>query len=322
MPRLLITEQDDGRKKRRSIDVTKNGAVGAFIHPEDERTRRQLEAIPGFSAVVKAFLRVGLERIVHGVSMAEKIRLGPDQLPDLYHRIKPVCARLDITEPEFYLEMNPAPNAYTTGDTRTFLTITSGLVEYLDSDELNAVLAHECGHIACRHVLYHTMAALLLQGSMFSAFTAPFTKPMQLALLYWQRRSELSADRAAAAALGSGGPVVETMIRLSGGPKSVTGAVNIDAYAAQADAYDEMLASTWDSLLQGMAVMNHSHPFAAVRVREIRHWAAGDKFNRLCHALAKNERQRRCPACGVFSEPTWKFCRECCAQLPERKEIL
>lgn len=297
-----------------------DAVVRAFIHPEDERARRQLEAIPGFSTAVKAFLRVGLEHMVHGLSMAGKIRLGPKQLPDLYGRLKPVCARLDIAEPEFYLEMNPAPNAYTTGDTRTFLTITSGLVEYLDSDELDAVIAHECGHIACRHVLYHTMAQLLLQGSLFTTLTAPFTKPMQLALLYWQRRSELSADRAAAAALGSGESVVETMVRLSGGPKSITGAVDIDAYAAQADAYDEMLSSTWDSLLQSMAVMNQSHPYAAVRVREIRHWAGGAEFDRLTAALNENERARRCPACQAFTEKMWKFCRECGAEIRNRKE--
>lgn len=294
--------------------------VRAFIHPEDERARRQLEAIPGFSTAVKAFLRVGLERIVHGLSMAEKIRLGPEQLPHLYERLKPVCARLNVAEPEFYLEMNPQPNAYTTGDTRTFLTITSGLVEYLDGDELDAVIAHECGHIACRHVLYHTMASVLLQGSLFCTVTAPFTKPMQLALLYWQRRSELSADRAAAVALGSAQPVVETMIRLSGGPKSITANVNIEAYSAQADAYDEILGSTWDSFLQGVAIMNQSHPFAAIRVREIRNWACGPEFGPLAEALARNEQAHRCPACGAFVEDGWKYCQACGTPLATGKE--
>ena len=285
--------------------------VRAFIHPEDERARRQLEAVPGFSAAVKAFLKVGVERYEHGTSMAGKIRLGPDQLPHLYHRLPPLCARLGIAEPEFYLEMNPAPNAHTTGDTRTFLTVTSGLVEYLDQEEFDAVLAHECGHVACRHVLYHTMAALLLQGASFSALTSMFTLPMQLALLYWQRRSELSADRAAAAVLGGAAPVVGTMVRLSGGPKSVTGGVNIDAYAAQADAYDEMLSSTWDGMLQGWAVMAQAHPFAAVRVREIRDWAGRTGFDGLARALVENENARRCARCGAYRQSEWKFCQHC-----------
>lgn len=129
-----------------------------FIHPEDEAARRNLEAIPGFSSILKSFLRMGVEQLLHGLNMANKIRLSEAQLPDLYKRLPPICAKLGITEPEFYLEMNPVPNAYTFGDTRIFLTVTSGLLEYLDDDEIEAVIAHECGHIACRHVLYHTMA--------------------------------------------------------------------------------------------------------------------------------------------------------------------
>jgi len=43
--------------------------------------------------------------------------------------------------------MNPLPNGYTFSDTRVFVTVTSGLPEYLDEDEVQAVIAHECGHI-------------------------------------------------------------------------------------------------------------------------------------------------------------------------------
>ena len=272
--------------------------VARFIHPEDERARRHLEAIPGFATSVKAFLKVGAERMFHGLNMASKIRLGPNQLPELYGRLGPICRRMGILEPEFYLEMNPMPNAYTFGDTRLFIAVTSGLLEYMDTDELDAVLAHECGHIACRHVLYHSMVGLLLEASQKSEITSFLTKPMMYALLYWQRRSELSADRAAATAMGSPMPTIEAMIRLAGGPRSITDAVNIDAYAAQADAYDELLESTWDSLLQSYLVMGFSHPFAAVRVREIRHWAGGAEFEALANALRENERGQYCPVCG------------------------
>lgn len=210
--------------------------VHQFIHPDDERARRQLEGIPGFAAAVKTFPKIAYERVLYGLNMADKIRRGPEQLPELYGRLRPIRARLGIAEPEFYLEMNPEPNAYTFGDTRVTLTNTSGLVEHLDGGELGGVLAHECGRIACRHVLYHTMASLLLQGAALSGIAALRTQPMQLALLCWQRRSELSADCAAAPALGLPTPLVETMIRRAGGSKAITGGVNIRAGAAQADA--------------------------------------------------------------------------------------
>ena len=120
-----------------------------FIHPEDAAALRTLEGIPGFPALVKKFLQIGLEQMQYGVNMASAIRLSPTQLPHLYNHLPPICQRLGIAEPEFYLQMDPMPNAWTFGDTKIYITMTSGLVELLNDEELDAVLAHECGHILC-----------------------------------------------------------------------------------------------------------------------------------------------------------------------------
>jgi len=285
-----------------------------FIHPEDEAARRQLEAIPGFASVLKVVLRIGLEQYYHGTNMANKIRLSPKQLPDLYKRLPPICAKLGIEEPEFYLEMDPNPNAYTYGDTRVFLTITSGLVEYLDDNELDAVIAHECGHIVCRHVLYHTMGSLLLKGVSGLGITGNLLYPLQLGLLYWSRRSEYSADRAAAAVMCSPEPVVETMIRLAGGPKALTDEVDVEEFANQAKAYETLKENSWDRVLQILAIMNQSHPFHAVRLREIRKWAQGDVFQRIADAISK-ENSQNCPRCKKPVSEDWTFCKHCAYKL-------
>lgn len=290
-------------------------SVHEFIHPADEQARRQLESVPGFSTAMKAFLRIGPEQLFHGLNMANQVRLGPNQLPELYRKLPPICRRLGIEEPEFYLEMNPAPNAHTFGDSRTLLTVTSGLLEHMDDDEVESVIAHECGHIACRHVLYHTMARLLLQGAAMFQMTAIFTTPVRLALLYWIRRSELSADRASAVAASSAKPVVESMIRLAGGPKRLTGGIDVDAYAAQADAYDDLLEGKWDRLLQGAVAMQQTHPFTAVRVREIRQWAVGEDFERLAADARERAAAPACPQCGHAREAAWQFCQTCGAKL-------
>lgn len=282
-----------------------------FIHPEDETARRNMEAVSGFSAAVKAFLKVGMEQYFHGVNMATKIRLSEKQLSELYAKLPPICKKMGITEPEFYLEMNPAPNAYTFGDTKIFLTITSGLVEYLDDNELEAVIAHECGHILCRHVLYHTMANMLKAGADMFGLLGVFTTPVQLALYYWSRKSELSADRAAAVVTGSAQAVVETMIRLSGGPKSITGKVNIEEYASQANAYDALQENKWDKALQTYAVAFQDHPFSSVRTREILKWCKTDQFSRLITNITKQESGTVCPHCLKPIEREWKFCKHC-----------
>ena len=60
--------------------------------------------------------------------------------------------------------MDPNPNAWTFGDTKIFITITSGLVDMMTEEELDAVIAHECGHILCHHVLYHSIAHYVMDG--------------------------------------------------------------------------------------------------------------------------------------------------------------
>jgi len=290
-----------------------------FIHPEDKAAQDQLTSIPIFLSCVKMFMKMGLEQMMHGSNLAEKILLGPNQLPTIYNHVPPVCERLGIDIPEVYLEMTPFPNAYTYGDTRPFLVVTSGLIEWMEEEELHAVVAHECGHIVCRHTLYHTMASVLTKiGPKIFGPLAAVSLPVQLALLRWVRRSELSADRAAAAVLGNPKPVVETMIRLAGGPKAITKDVNIDLYLKQADAYDRLQESSWDRLLQTWAVLTKDHPFASVRAREIMRWSETDHFQRLAQTLREEtEAGVHCPKCGAHVKANWKFCSACGTPNPQ-----
>lgn len=254
-----------------------------FTHPEDRAALEKLRAIPLFPACVKAFMKYLPERTLHGLNMAQKIRFSPRQLPKIYRHLPPACKALNIAEPEFYLELNPNPNAYTYGDKRVFVTVTSGLIDALEEDEIYAVVAHECGHIACQHVLYRTMAIfLIMAGERIFGPLSVLSIPVQVGLLYWFRRSELSADRAAAFATGGSKMVVNTMIRLAGGPKSMTSAVDVDLYMAQSKAYDKLVAeSGWDQVLQGLVVATMTHPFPSVRAREITRWCDSPEFAKL-----------------------------------------
>ncbi len=285
-----------------------------FIHPEDAAALRQLESIPGFPALVKKFYALGYEQLYYGTNMASNIRLSAKQLPELYRHLPPICARLGIPEPEFYLEMNPMPNAYTFGDTHIFITMTSGLVEMLGDDELDAVLAHECGHILCHHVLYHNLANLLVNGADALGILGMFTAPIKYALLYWQRKSELSCDRAGAV-VTSPETVAKVMVRLSGGPISVTEHVNVDEWAHQADIYESIRNDgALNQALQIYAVMGQSHPFAAVRVREILKWGRSQQYRNIKDSFLGLPGQT-CPDCYKTIESTWQFCRHCGAKL-------
>ena len=287
-----------------------------FIHPEDAEALRQMEEITGFPTLVKKFMSLGLERLQYGLNLASCVRLSPKQLPKLYAHLPPICAKLGIPVPEFYLQMSPVPNAWTFGDTRVFITITSALVELLSDEELDSVIAHECGHIACRHVLYHSLAYWLAIGMDTFGLLGKVATPVQLAICYWQRRSELSCDRAASV-VTSPETVMRVMARVSGGPVALTKELNPEEWAKQADEYEAICqTNTWDKVLQCTAVMNANHPFAAVRVREILKWGKSEQYRRLKAALTvKKIENGMCPNCSASIDGRWRFCRNCGGKL-------
>ena len=285
-----------------------------FIHPEDAAALRQLEAMPGFTAVMKKFMSVGYETMQYGLNMAKSIRLSETQLPELYRHLPPICNKLEIEEPEFYLQMDPHPNAWTFGDTRIYITVTSGLVEMMSEEELDAVLAHECGHILCRHVLYHNMANLLLNFSDALGIFGSLTAPVQYALWYWQRKSELSCDRVASLVTS---PIVvaKVMARLAGGPKAITEKINMEEWAVQADKYDEIYNDgMWNKALQILATADQDHPFSAVRVREILKWEKSEQYELLKKTMNHenaNDDELKCPSCKHIIKNDWTYCQYC-----------
>jgi len=287
-----------------------------FIHPEDAAALRQMESIPGFASLVKKVLAIGIENLQYGVNMASSIRLSEKQLPHIYRHLPPICQRMGIPEPEFYLQMSPSPNAWTFGDSRIYITVTSSLVEMMSDEELDAIIAHECGHILCRHVLYHTVAQWISNGIASLGILGKLAIPAEFALLYWSRKSELSADRAASI-ITSPEVVASTMARLSGGPKSLTSQIDLREWAAQADEYDRIQnAGMWNKALQLSVIAGLSHPFSAVRVREILKWSESPQYQMIKNGNATIEMpDGTCQQCGSAIDKDWKFCRNCGHQL-------
>ena len=251
-------------------------AYEKFIHPEDRAALEKLKAIPLLDTAVRQYLKYLTEDLLHGINMATKIKLGPNQLPEIYAILNEVCAKLEIPIPEFYLEMDPQPNAYTCGDVQPFVVINSGIVDLLRPDELKAVVAHECGHILCHHVLYHMLADVILStgGGIASIFGAGLiTEPLKWALTYWVRRSEFSADRVAAFVTGDADVVARTMMRLAGGGTKITASVNMDEFMRQAVEYDKFVKeSDKSSFLQNWMIKDMDHPYPAIRAAEVVKW--------------------------------------------------
>ena len=255
-----------------------------YTHPKDQSTLNELKAVPGFTTILRTFMKNFTEKTLHGMNMANKIRLGRDQLPGLYAFLAPLCETLGVEElPELYLEQTPAVNAYTQGDSIVSITLTSGLVEAMTDLQIRAVLAHEVAHVACHHVLYHTLGDLLLTaGSDLLGLGGLLTAPLRLPLYQWLRMSELSCDRAAALCLGDPQPMLEALMILAGGKESRFGPLNLESYIRQAETYaketDESLLSKG---LQYISVVGQTHPFLSMRVSELLAFSRSDRYKQL-----------------------------------------
>lgn len=284
----------------------------SFMHPKDKAAFHQLEIMSDLPKLMSKLMSWGWEDYHYRLNMASAIRLSEKQLPEIYRHLPPICEKLCIPEPEIYLSMNPVPNAWTFGDTRIYITLTSGLIEYMTEEELDAVIAHECGHILCRHVLYNSVVLFLKLGADMAGLLGLFSKPVQYAIFYWQRMSELSADRVAAL-VTSPDIVSASMARLAGGPISITENINYDEWVRQADEYERISNDNLGSKFTTLCLnLENNHPFSAVRVKEIRNWCASNEFQILKRRLdSPMLNMYTCPGCGAEIDETWAFCRYC-----------
>ena len=269
-----------------------------YVHPSDLSALKALKAIPGFSMLTKGFLNVWNERQERILNMSSRIKLGGGQMDVYYNMLPPICDQLGIPVPDLYLEMNVVPNAYTYGDTAPFIVLTSGLLNTLPEELIPTILAHECGHIACHHVLYRTMGRTVLNGaagalSYFLKLGGLLTVPLQVAFYYWMRCSEFSADRAAVLCDGAPEKMQEVCMRLAGWDKGISAQADIDLFLRQAEEYKDMInGSAWNKTLEFLILSGASHPLMAVRATECAAWAGSDAYYRIMYGLPAPEQPK------------------------------
>src|SRR6201996_7511197 len=89
--------------------------------------------------------------------------VSPQQAPELHAIVDRLCALADMDKPRVAIAPTNLPNAFATGrnSKNSVLCVTRGLLDRLDNDELEGVLAHELSHVAHKDVQVMTIASLL-----------------------------------------------------------------------------------------------------------------------------------------------------------------
>lgn len=261
--------------------------IEELIHPEDASTLKALKSIPALPKLMAKVHEVGFDEISWSENVTTNLRLSETQMPEIYNRLPPICKRLGIPVPELYLQMSPIANAWTSGHKRVYIVLTLGLIKKVRGEELDAVLAHECGHILCQHVLYQTLANFIfsigdsMADSLVGFIGNVAMKPIRQALIAWSRASELSADRVACIFVPAT-TLAKALARIDMIPRYIVDNMDIKAWAEQGKDYEALKDGTaWNKVVHWMANSDADHPYSPVRVYEALQWEKSDVCEKL-----------------------------------------
>jgi heat shock protein HtpX len=104
--------------------------------------------------------------------------VSPEEAPELHAVIDRLCVLADMPKPRVAIAYTEMPNAFATGrsPSRAAVCVTTGILDRLSSEEVEAVLAHELSHVAHRDVLVMTLASsagivagMLTRGAQYGA---------------------------------------------------------------------------------------------------------------------------------------------------------
>ncbi len=297
----------------------------SYIHPLDKETLDALRRIPGVSTLLRSLIRHSFELATRLHHHANFVRVGPTQYASIWNKFEFAGRCLGIKQlPELYIYQDPVPNAYTFGVDKYFIAVSTGCLELLDDEEITVVLAHELGHVHADHVLYKSAARVF--GSVASTIIqATFgigslvVYPVQLALLRWDRASELSSDRAALLVVKNPHTVMRTLMKIAGGTRRYAGELGIDSFIDQADSFgkmqDEGPLGRYITVFQSLF---RSHPFPIWRTKEIIDWVTTGNYLEILDGEYKIRAlvtTKQCPACSTTNKVDSLVCINCGHQL-------
>jgi len=114
---------------------------------------------------IAALINFSMYFFSHKIALAaSKARpVEEHELPNVYSTVRSLTQRENMPMPAIYLIDSPQPNAFATGrnPSHAAVAVTTGILQMMDHQELEGVLAHELSHVRNRDILISSVAATL-----------------------------------------------------------------------------------------------------------------------------------------------------------------
>ena len=210
----------------------------------------------------------------YGTMFATGIVLDEKNFPAAYQSLKEISQLLGIKIP-YTLITNSMEgiNAFATGtDEKPFVVLSNSAVALLNPNELKFIMAHECGHIAMEHMVYHTAGNLAtLAGGLLPIVGSLAAQALTFPLNYWNRCSEITADRIGLLCCGELETAQRALLRIVGG-LTETGDIDIKQYIKRSQQFQNM--QTFGRLGE----YTQSHPMIYKRLLALECFAKSELF--------------------------------------------
>jgi len=229
----------------------------AYEHPADRAATAALKAVPMLDTVVRKLIEWGYERALRQAFLGNAVRVGENQLPELWASHVGVCKILDMPEVyDLYVTWGVPGGAQAIGAGKPMVVLGSVLNDKLGSGEQRVILAHEVGHILSDHMLYMTALNILI--------AVPLSMPFPIGLPLRAVRDPRIVCR--------------TLMVMGAGMSADK--LNLDAFMAQAMDYEQ-----WDDpsdrVRRFFYELGLTHPPAVRRVREVMTWVQSGEYDRI-----------------------------------------
>src|SRR2546426_749570 len=128
----------------------------------------------GFAVLMNGISYFFSDKIALASSGAQRVSL--EQVPRLYAVMERLAAKANLPMPKLYVIPEAAPNAFATGRNpqHASVAVTQGLLELMNDEELEGVIAHELSHVRNYDILISSVAATLAGAITWIAHWGPW----------------------------------------------------------------------------------------------------------------------------------------------------
>jgi heat shock protein HtpX len=232
------------------------------------------------------------DRIALASSRAQPV--SEQELPQVYAMVRRLTMQMDMPMPSIHVINSPQPNAFATGRSpkHAAVAVTTGILQVLTAEELEAVLGHELAHVRNRDILIGSVAAMIgaalslvagmgfwfgggdnrntplgAIGAILSVIIAPIVAMLiQFAI---SRTREFQADRSGAEITGQPLQLASALSKISAGASKVP--MNVNPATASLYIENPLKAARG----RGVSRLFSTHPPVEERIERLQNMAMG-----------------------------------------------